>query len=703
MPPRKSGGKTTSAMRDRRSGTSTPDVVPSSDRSTPLVVSLDGDPAHAAPRLQLGSSFGARTPAMGSAAPTPPGNTPLLAPAAARASPAVSLPGAHEAAEPPREAPPAAALGSLLTLLVAALAALALASLYWAGGCPLLCPSRVTCDTVWNVDFGSMLPGAHWLYERGGLYTAACRQVCPLRLRCTVTRGDVLRRKAPRAALPAPHAAAGTGGRAGGGGAADGRRFADLLAMMPDANKTVWMNSGHSTFEAVLLSNGWEFAPESDLGDALQRTPPLTMVHFVRRNSARQSLRRNRFAAALVAPPDAPLVNFIDWTHFLTEKYLLQAALRDLATDTGDKRGYDLQPLTILLSDVDECTSFLNNERNYDDGRVWLVKASAESRGRGIFIFPSLRDVAARFIDPATGACDSAAARRRRLALAPSADVGSPAAIEAAPSEDSGSESSSASGSDSASAGAESLDESNNNNDDDDTGDAGDLTGDFVLQRYLLNPLLLGGKKMEIRSYWMIASVEPLIVLYHDGTVRRTTRDYTPGDWSDPLVHITNTYQQKLADPNYEGTKDERKWTLERMERFLIENGRVAAPGWFNSTLKPRLKEMIAVVVKAALAALAASAQHPIRSRTGIDTPRHAYQLLGMDTILDDTLRPWLTEIQVGPGLSVDDAVKRALIGRMLDEVLCIALEVRLRKLRGLPLTRLDSVLNFEVVGNEAK
>jgi len=72
---------------------------------------------------------------------------------------------------------------------------------------------------------------------------------------------------------------------------------------------------------------------------------------------------------------------------------------------------------------------------------------------------------------------------------------------------------------------------------------------DVLIQRYLINPLLLEGKKMEIRTYWVIASVDPLIVLYRDGTVRLTTQNYQHGDWENPLIHITNTKQQKKSGP----------------------------------------------------------------------------------------------------------------------------------------------------------
>ena len=78
---------------------------------------------------------------------------------------------------------------------------------------------------------------------------------------------------------------------------------------------------------------------------------------------------------------------------------------------------------------------------------------------------------------------------------------------------------------------------------------------DYIVQRYIRNPLLLSGRKSEIRLYWLIANLDPLIVLlYREGTVRLNTLPFRLGDYDNPLVHLTNIYQQKKIPttfPNY--------------------------------------------------------------------------------------------------------------------------------------------------------
>lgn len=195
--------------------------------------------------------------------------------------------------------------------------------------------------------------------------------------------------------------------------------------------------------------------------------------------------------------------------------------------------------------------------------------------------------------------------------------------------------------------------------------------GEELVQRYIEDPLLLRGRKSEVRSYVLVASVDPLLVLHHDGTVRLTSRPFVRGDWSDPRVHVTNTYRQKHADPALWGaTGHELKWTLEALGEDVLERGLTGDPGWVDTTLRPALMAIIRAVARAV--------------RPHLARRRGAFQLLGMDTILTGDLEDiWLTEMQLGPGLSVDNPVKADVIPAMVAEAAAIVLEVRDRLRRG--------------------
>lgn len=214
-------------------------------------------------------------------------------------------------------------------------------------------------------------------------------------------------------------------------------------------------------------------------------------------------------------------------------------------------------------------------------------------------------------------------------------------------------------------------------------------TDRYVIQRYIRNPLLLDGRKSEIRIYWLVASIEPLLVLvYREGTVRLNTKAYSLDDFDNTLIHVTNVFQQK-SHPDYDPSAV-LKWSFADWENYLIRDRKLAPENWVEGSLKPRLKRMLSFVIEAARPSLAQGLENGL-----------PFGLFGADIIFDDTLHPWLTEVQKGPGLSFDDAIKQKVIPAMLNEAVAIMLEVRRRKREGMGLNHLDSMHGFEWVIRE--
>jgi len=208
---------------------------------------------------------------------------------------------------------------------------------------------------------------------------------------------------------------------------------------------------------------------------------------------------------------------------------------------------------------------------------------------------------------------------------------------------------------------------------------------EYVIQRYIKNVLLLDGKKSEIRIYWLIASLDPLLVLmYPEGTARLTMQPYKLDEFDNPLIHITNVYQQK----RHVGYNPDAvlKWGFPRFEEYLVKEK--AAPGNFlEEVLRPRLRQIVAYVVRANIESLK-------------QTPPSGlfFGLFGADLILDERLTPWLTEIQRGPGLSYNDSVKERVLPPMLRGAASIMLEILALKRKGKPLAALSSTHGYDWV-----
>ena len=67
--------------------------------------------------------------------------------------------------------------------------------------------------------------------------------------------------------------------------------------------------------------------------------------------------------------------------------------------------------------------------------------------------------------------------------------------------------------------------------------------------RYLSRPLLLDGRKFDIRAYMLIGSTVPYLVLYHKGYVRLSLVEYDV-KVDDLTAHLTNQVRRaRSRDP----------------------------------------------------------------------------------------------------------------------------------------------------------
>lgn len=93
----------------------------------------------------------------------------------------------------------------------------------------------------------------------------------------------------------------------------------------------------------------------------------------------------------------------------------------------------------------------------------------------------------------------------------------------------------------------------------------------YIVQKYIGNPLLIGGKKFDLRIYVLVTSYQPLVVyLYRAGFGRFTHHRYSNKveEIQNTFMHLTNVAIQKTA-----AQYDERlggKWDLRSLKLYLM-------------------------------------------------------------------------------------------------------------------------------------
>ena len=177
----------------------------------------------------------------------------------------------------------------------------------------------------------------------------------------------------------------------------------------------------------------------------------------------------------------------------------------------------------------------------------------------------------------------------------------------------------------------------------------------FVIQKYIRDPLLLDGYKFDLRLYVLVTSFSPLeAFIYGEGFARFSSMKYTLDDTTiaNHFMHLTNSSIQKqrgddaIPEPLREGKRGDTKCSLTEIFRMLEERGVECDPLW----------DRIIDTVLASLFAVEVSIPHQANS----------FELFGYDVIIDSDLQPKLLEVNTSPSLStstpLDMEVKKALI-----------------------------------------
>ncbi|BBN18385.1 tubulin polyglutamylase TTLL9 [Marchantia polymorpha subsp. ruderalis] len=177
----------------------------------------------------------------------------------------------------------------------------------------------------------------------------------------------------------------------------------------------------------------------------------------------------------------------------------------------------------------------------------------------------------------------------------------------------------------------------------------------YIVQKYIESPYLIGGKKFDLRIYVLVLSYAPLkAYLYRSGFARFTNAHFSmkKEDIANKLVHLTNFSIQKHA-PTY-NSKTGTKWSLHSLKMHMItKHGEAKVNELFHDIRSAILRSLLSV-------------------QNVIIQDKHCFELYGYDILVDKALKPWLLEVNASPSLAADTPQDRELKYGMLDDVLTL-------------------------------
>jgi hypothetical protein len=179
--------------------------------------------------------------------------------------------------------------------------------------------------------------------------------------------------------------------------------------------------------------------------------------------------------------------------------------------------------------------------------------------------------------------------------------------------------------------------------------------GAYIVSKYISNPLLIGGKKFDLRLYVLVTSYKPLVAYLHeDGFARFCATRYNASSLAqeDLGSHLTNVALQK-GDEHY-NTSHGGKWSFQNLFLYVqARYGPYAAEG---------MMQNIQFLIYHSLKAV-----EPV-----MFNDKHSFELYGYDILLDDHINPHLIEVNASPSMSTTTVSDRLLKEQVLTDTMKI-------------------------------
>jgi len=182
--------------------------------------------------------------------------------------------------------------------------------------------------------------------------------------------------------------------------------------------------------------------------------------------------------------------------------------------------------------------------------------------------------------------------------------------------------------------------------------DIKDIKNNYIVTKYISNPLLIDNRKFDLRLYLLVTGHNPLkAYLYDKGLVRLSSEPYDLdlNDLNNLFKHLTNTSINKN---NKKGFKyDDLVLSLEEAKNYIKER--------YNKDFSVLWDQIKDISIKSLI-----SMNHLEIEKEKMYNlhSNNLFKLYGVDIIIDENFKPWLLEINHSPDLSLFNSENHAKI-----------------------------------------
>jgi hypothetical protein len=186
----------------------------------------------------------------------------------------------------------------------------------------------------------------------------------------------------------------------------------------------------------------------------------------------------------------------------------------------------------------------------------------------------------------------------------------------------------------------------------------------WIVQSYMENPLLVSGRKFDIRCYVLLVLVDGNLsaYFYRDGYIRTSGRKYNLKNLGDRETHLTNDAVQKKSD-KYGKHEAGNKLSYDELQDSINRNYPGSDPNIVRESILPQIRHQVSISVKAAKAQLSESVVN------------RSFELLGYDFMINSEFQTTLIEVNSNPCLEFACPLLEELISSLIEGVFQTAID----------------------------
>ena len=197
-----------------------------------------------------------------------------------------------------------------------------------------------------------------------------------------------------------------------------------------------------------------------------------------------------------------------------------------------------------------------------------------------------------------------------------------------------------------------------------------DYSEKWVVQKYIERPLIVYGRKFDIRQWVLVTDWNPLTVwMYKECYLRFAVENFDLLNL-DSYIHLCNnsivTYSDRFEKAAGEIESDGNMWSMERFQTYLAEEHK--AGDAVQTKILPQIREIITESLR--------SAQNTVKDRN------ETCQVFGYDFLVADDMNVWLLKINSSPTMEPSNALTARLCKEFQEDTVKVIVDLPAEQLR---------------------